>query len=275
MVGRTFFFRVTGSSGGSIWGTDVYTADSTLAVAPVHAGVLKLGQTGIVKVTILPPKTSYQASTRNGIQSGQWNEFPGSYKVEPVDDDDQADDETLSAEFFRCKRKFQTWPGSQGLILPEPVVPRFAQAVMYYRASTIPTVFFLRGNHRPPCLDGSRPGPATSRRRSPNGRTRRRASCSDPKRSGPEDPQTATEIGRGPEATARQVHSLGQVGRGPGHSRLDSHSPVGRRQCPAPDPGSLYNYQANIGKVLYFRVTGRPHGIIWGTDVYTADQPWP
>ena len=43
-----------------MWGTDVYTADASLAAAAVHAGVLKVGQTGIVKVTTIPQQPSFE-----------------------------------------------------------------------------------------------------------------------------------------------------------------------------------------------------------------------
>src|SRR5262249_50411886 len=36
-VGQSFYFRVTGAANGSVWGTDVYTTDSALAAAAVHA----------------------------------------------------------------------------------------------------------------------------------------------------------------------------------------------------------------------------------------------
>src|SRR5581483_9956591 len=39
-VGKTFTFTVTGAVNGSVWGTDVYTLDSYLPAAAVHAGVL-------------------------------------------------------------------------------------------------------------------------------------------------------------------------------------------------------------------------------------------
>ena len=50
---------------GTVWGSDVYTDDSTLAAAAVHAGAVGAGETGLVKVTILPGESSYDASTRN------------------------------------------------------------------------------------------------------------------------------------------------------------------------------------------------------------------
>src|SRR5205823_4787332 len=45
-VGSEPLFRVTGRTDGSIYGTDVYTSDSKLATAAVHAGVLRAGETG-------------------------------------------------------------------------------------------------------------------------------------------------------------------------------------------------------------------------------------
>ncbi len=40
-VGATFYFRVRGAIEGMLWGTDIYTGDSSLAVAAVHAGLVK------------------------------------------------------------------------------------------------------------------------------------------------------------------------------------------------------------------------------------------
>lgn len=80
-VGRTFRFRVKGSAARVVWGSDVYTLDSSLETAAVHAGVLKDGQTGIVAVTILGQKQGFKASARNGVVSHDWGHYPGSYRV--------------------------------------------------------------------------------------------------------------------------------------------------------------------------------------------------
>jgi hypothetical protein len=40
-VGETFYFEVTGQTGRSIWGTEVYTLDSDLGTAAVHIGAKK------------------------------------------------------------------------------------------------------------------------------------------------------------------------------------------------------------------------------------------
>ncbi len=78
-VGQTFEFTVTGATGGSVWGTDVYTDDSSVARAAVHAGVVSVGQTKIVTVTILPGQPSYPASTRNGVTTSSWGSWSGSF----------------------------------------------------------------------------------------------------------------------------------------------------------------------------------------------------
>jgi hypothetical protein len=79
-VGKKFAFRVTGAAAGSVWGTDLYTLDSTLAVAAVHAGAVKLGQTGVVKVLILGPQPGFRGSARNGVATSDWGPFPGAYQ---------------------------------------------------------------------------------------------------------------------------------------------------------------------------------------------------
>ena len=43
-VGQTYFFRVQGEDRGNLWGTDVYTGDSSLAAAALHAGAVKAGK---------------------------------------------------------------------------------------------------------------------------------------------------------------------------------------------------------------------------------------
>jgi hypothetical protein len=84
-VGQRFNFDVTGATEGNVWGNVIYTDDSTLAAAAVHAGVLTPGQRGVVKVTILPGRGSYAGSDSNGVQSRPYQAWPGSYMVEAVD----------------------------------------------------------------------------------------------------------------------------------------------------------------------------------------------
>ena len=80
-VGKRFVFRVTGSASGSVWGSEVYTGDSTLAVAAVHAGVLKVGETGTVKVRIVEPPPSFKGTAAHGVTTQPFGAFPGAYRI--------------------------------------------------------------------------------------------------------------------------------------------------------------------------------------------------
>jgi hypothetical protein len=80
-VGKTFFFNVTGALNGVVWGTDIYTSDSVLAAAAVHAGVLQPGQTGLVRVTVVTPPPAFAGSARNGVTSLPYGPYPGAYRV--------------------------------------------------------------------------------------------------------------------------------------------------------------------------------------------------
>jgi hypothetical protein len=84
-VGESFFFQVTGTTHGPLWGTDVYTSDSSLEAACVHAGVLRPGESGVVKVTMLDPIAVYRGSKRHGVTSGDWTSgWSGAYRVASV-----------------------------------------------------------------------------------------------------------------------------------------------------------------------------------------------
>ncbi|MGF1582343.1 MAG: LCCL domain-containing protein, partial [Gemmataceae bacterium] len=83
-IGQTLAFRVTGPppKTAGAWGTTVYTLDSRLAVAAVHAGVLESGQTATVRVIVLGPQPAFQASNQNGITSSPYGAYPG-YQILP------------------------------------------------------------------------------------------------------------------------------------------------------------------------------------------------
>lgn len=74
-----YSFTVTGTDDGRVWGTDVYTDDSDLSTAAVHAGVLALGETGVVQVQIAQGVSDYVGSTRNGVTTSDYGDWPQSY----------------------------------------------------------------------------------------------------------------------------------------------------------------------------------------------------
>ena len=82
--GLTYEFRVTGDSNGDIWGglDGYYTDDSDLSTAAVHAGALNAGETDVVKVIIRPGRNEYFGCTQNGVTSGDWTSYYGSYEFD-------------------------------------------------------------------------------------------------------------------------------------------------------------------------------------------------
>jgi hypothetical protein len=81
-IGETFYFDIVGVTGYSVWGSEVYTYDSHLATAAVHAGVLKAGQRGVVKVTMVKSPEAHRGSTQNGVTTSNWGPYSASYTVE-------------------------------------------------------------------------------------------------------------------------------------------------------------------------------------------------
>lgn len=83
-VGATYYFRVTGEAAGPLWGTDVYTGDSAIAVAAVHAGLVKAGESAVLKVIVEKPLARYAGSTRNGVTSHDFGPFATAFRIAAV-----------------------------------------------------------------------------------------------------------------------------------------------------------------------------------------------
>lgn len=83
-VGANYYFRVRGDTEGQVWGTDIYTGDSMLSVAAVHAGIVKPGDTAVVKVTVVAPLSQYQGSVRNNVKSHDFGRYGTAYKLSAI-----------------------------------------------------------------------------------------------------------------------------------------------------------------------------------------------
>jgi hypothetical protein len=66
---------------GSVWGTDVYTDDSSVCTAAVHAGRITIAKGGSVTIEMRPGQNSYKGSTRHGITSASYGAWGGSYVI--------------------------------------------------------------------------------------------------------------------------------------------------------------------------------------------------
>ncbi|OAI46172.1 hypothetical protein AYO44_11800 [Planctomycetaceae bacterium SCGC AG-212-F19] len=81
---ETFYFRVQGENNGPVWGTDVYTGDSALAAAALHAGAVELGENAVVRVTVVAPLRAYSGSIRHGVTSSSFGPYATAYRVERI-----------------------------------------------------------------------------------------------------------------------------------------------------------------------------------------------
>jgi hypothetical protein len=62
-----------------VWGTDVYTDDSSVCTAAVHVGKITIDAGGPVEIEIRPGQDSYQGSQRNGITTLGYPRWDGSF----------------------------------------------------------------------------------------------------------------------------------------------------------------------------------------------------
>lgn len=83
--GKEMIFTVTGAQPGAqgtgVWGTDIYTLDSNIGAAAVHAGLLKPGSTAPLKVRVVTTPPQFVGSFRNGFGSTPYGTYPaGAYE---------------------------------------------------------------------------------------------------------------------------------------------------------------------------------------------------
>jgi hypothetical protein len=81
-TGKTYKFKCPSSGKESaVWGTDIYTLDSSICNAAVHAGKLTMESGGSVTIELRPGESSYKGSTRNGIKTNDYGVYGHSFVV--------------------------------------------------------------------------------------------------------------------------------------------------------------------------------------------------
>ena len=81
-IGMEMLFDLNGSVDGAVWGTDYYTADSHLATAAVHAGVLRENESGVVRVTAVDTSNiRFVGTDRNGVRSMPFPTWPTGFRI--------------------------------------------------------------------------------------------------------------------------------------------------------------------------------------------------
>jgi LCCL domain len=81
-AGKSLKFKCpAGGKEASVWGTDIYTLDSSICNAAVHAGKSALESGGSVTIELRPGESSYKGSTRNGIKTNDYGAYGSSFVV--------------------------------------------------------------------------------------------------------------------------------------------------------------------------------------------------
>jgi hypothetical protein len=289
-AGRSLVFEVTGATEGYVWGSDVYTDDSVLAAAAVHAGVLRPGERGVVRVTILPGQDQYAGSSRNGVTSYEYASWGGSYRVERVRAD--STDPMIGAD-----RGFRDWNTLYGreIAVGETVSLSLAGATegpvwgtdVYTDDSSLAAAAvhagLLQSGQRGlvaveilPGRDsytGSARNGVTSLSYGPWGRSFRFPTAGD-RTGGSPKPAPAEYIPSiHPPIGGTATPQPGVSPQTPIEYRIE-YGGGERVQTPATgDPGVMSPLRGRVGQILAVDLVGDPGaGAVWGTDIYTDDS---
>jgi hypothetical protein len=77
--GKRFNYNCPGNgSPNDVWGTGVYTDDSSVCTAAVHHGLIGFAG-GSITIEIRPGQSSYRGSSGHGVQSENYGAFSGSF----------------------------------------------------------------------------------------------------------------------------------------------------------------------------------------------------
>jgi LCCL domain len=78
--GRTITLACAPSGGPhTVWGSDIYTSDSSICTAAVHSGLITFQQGGTVTIELRAGRSIYGASERNGVTSSSYGAWQQSF----------------------------------------------------------------------------------------------------------------------------------------------------------------------------------------------------
>ena len=64
----------------SIYGTGIYTADTSICQAGIHAGAIPM-EGGTLTLVLQPGRLAYRGSEQNGLQSRDYGKYPSSFAI--------------------------------------------------------------------------------------------------------------------------------------------------------------------------------------------------
>jgi hypothetical protein len=78
----TFICPAGCTDGSAVWGTGVYTGDSAICAAAVHAGIISAADGGEVLASYAPGQDSYLGSTQNDVTTNDYGSWGNSFTLE-------------------------------------------------------------------------------------------------------------------------------------------------------------------------------------------------
>jgi len=63
----------------TVWGSDIYTSDSSICTAAVHSGLITFQKGGTVTIELRPGRSMYGASERNGVTTNSYGSWQQSF----------------------------------------------------------------------------------------------------------------------------------------------------------------------------------------------------
>lgn len=103
-----------GPPSGRVWGTDLYTDDSSICTAAVHAGAISVASGGSVTIEIGPAASSYRGTNRNGVASKSYGAYAGSFVVVSGPTGKQPDQITTTEQSATWNATAQSYRGRNG-----------------------------------------------------------------------------------------------------------------------------------------------------------------
>ena len=74
-----------GGQAHTVWGSDIYTSDSSICTAAVHSGLITFQQGGAVTIEVRPGRPLYGCSERNGVTTGAYGAWQQSFVFKTAD----------------------------------------------------------------------------------------------------------------------------------------------------------------------------------------------
>lgn len=268
--GVTLIVPLLGKSGGPIFGTDQYASDGSLDAAAVHAGVLKEGEFGFVKIILAEGLESYAGSNRNNLESQPYGKTKLSLrfeKVSTIGSDDGRPSPTSGGGGVSGAGGGSPPGDIHPLGLPNSSDPSGAGAPSAVVEPGMPPVAQEFQLDRRKYL-GRDPGPRR------NWQVEPQASGGSPLQS-----QILQAPGNdaGGDSPPINQQEQGNYGSG-GSDRTEIIRDLGPRRNWAVERYNLHRslalgqFRSHEGLAVRIRVTGEKDGLVWGTNPYSDDS---